>query len=496
MEPVKQKNRSFTKKSGTTSITKRWVRGSLLITLAVLLVAWGLILYYIITGYYNNASSAMQDQINALQTQLSLFSSTSSEEKHLRLIRTVEQFEEKEAFELMLVNSSGHVVLTSSSLLPTSREITPDVYEALRAGSGGIGSYTGENENGEKIMAFTRLTPYSSGGIVAMRLVTSLTRVDAAIYSFVLASFILLVLVLLASLFSGLYFIRSIVIPLRKAEITATRIAEGDFATRIDYHVKDEMGSLCNTINHMAEELGNTERMKNDFIASVSHELRTPLTSIKGWTETVGQLQNPQDATLQRGLSIISGETDRLYNMVEELLDFSKMQNGLQLQPTLIDLGAEAEETALLTMQRVQSLGLHFETDIPEYPVPVFADAHRVRQALLNVLDNAIKYSSTGDCIQLRLTQDAQSATLIVQDEGRGILAEDLENVTVKFYKGKGALRGSGIGLAVVDEIINAHGGTLSLQSEKGTGTIVSLRFPLSHTKRFGDPLPKSPQTN
>ncbi len=487
MEPMSQNTSIAAHKTPATSITKRWVRGSLLITLAVLLVAWGFILYYIITGYYNSATSAMRDQISTLETQLSLFSSTSSDEKHLRLIQAVEQFEEKETFELMLVDSAGRIVLTSSSLLPATDEVTPDIYDALSAGSGGVGSYTGENENGEKVMAITQLTPYSSGGIVAMRLVTSLAQVDAAIQSFVFASFFFLVLVLLASLFSGLYFIRSIVIPLRKVEMTATRIAEGDFATRIDYHVKDEMGSLCDTINHMAEELGNTERMKNDFIASVSHELRTPLTSIKGWTETVGQLQNPKDATLQRGLGIISGETDRLYNMVEELLDFSKMQNGLELQLALIDLGAEAEETALLTTQRLQHLGLCLETDIPEYPVPILADAHRVRQALLNVLDNAVKYSGEGDCIRLCLMQDADYATLLVQDEGRGILPEDLKNVTVKFYKGKGALRGSGIGLAVVDEILNAHGGNLVLQSELGKGTTVSLRFPLHHNKRDTD---------
>ncbi len=480
--------RARPKQTGPTSITKRWLRGSLLFTLAFLFVAWGFILYFFITGYYNNASSAMQDQLTALQSQLSLFSSTSSEEKHLRLIRAVEQFEEKEAFELMLVDTNGQIVLTSSSVLPLSDEVSPDVHEALSAGSGGVGSFTGENENGEKVMALTTLTPYSSGGIVAMRLVTSLTQVDAAIVSFVAVSLLFLLLILLASLFSGIFFIRSIVIPLQKVEMTATHIAGGNFATRIDYHTKDEMGSLCDTINHMAEELGKTERMKNDFIASVSHELRTPLTSIKGWTETVGQFDSPKDPAFQRGLSIISGETDRLYNMVEELLDFSKMQNGLELHPALIDLGAEAEESALLTTQRALNLDIQFETDIPEYPVPVWADAHRVRQALLNLLDNALKYTEKGGRICLLLQTDETHATLVVQDEGRGILPDDLKNVTMKFYKGQGALRGSGIGLAVVDEIMCAHGGSLHLQSELDKGTTAYMKFPLYHQRNTLEP--------
>ncbi len=484
MEPVK-KSFATQKKEETnaTSITKRWVRGSLLFTLAVLLAAWGFVLYYIITGYYNNATSTMHDQMGTLQAQLSLFSNTSSEEKHLRLVRAVEQFEDKELFELMLVDTTGQIVLTSSSVLPVSNEVAPDIQQALSEGGGGMGSYTGENENGEKVMAFTQLTPYSSGGIVALRLVTSLAQVDAAIVSFVAASFVFVVLVMLASLVSGLYFIRSIVIPLRGVEVTASRIAQGDFATRIEYHRNDEMGSLCHTINNMAEELGKTERMKNDFIASVSHELRTPLTSIKGWTETVGRFNSPKDPGFQRGLGIISGETDRLYNMVEELLDFSKMQNGLKLQCMLIDLGAEAEETALLTEQRAQSLGIVFDTDIPECPVPVWADAHRVRQALLNILDNAVKYSAKGERLSLRLSQDEHSALLTVQDEGRGISKEDLEHVTEKFYKGQGALRGSGIGLAVANEIVAAHGGSLTIESEKGKGTTVQLQFPLYQLK-------------
>ncbi len=470
------------------SITKRWVRGSLLFTLAILLVAEGIFLYYMISGYYNYTTTAIQDQFNTIHSQLSLFSSASSEDKNLRFVRTVEQFEEKARFELMLVNSEGQIVLSSSGILPALAETPKDVKEALRTGGLGYGSYVGDNENGEKVMAITELTPYDSGGIVAIRIVTSLSQVDGTIVNLVVASCVFLIVILLASIISGMYFIRSIVIPLQNVEATATRIAEGDFDTRIDYQRRDEIGSLCRTINHMAEELGNTERMKNEFITSVSHELRTPLTSIKGWTETVGNFSGPEDPAFRRSISIISGETDRLYTMVEELLDFSKMQNGLELKTEWIDLAAEVEETAILTAQRAQSLGITLETDIPEVPVPVMADAHRMRQVLINVLDNAIKYSKYDDTIRLSLRQEEEHAVIVVADEGKGISEEDLKNVKVKFYKGKGAVRGSGIGLAVADQIMCGHGGSLEIESAPGKGTTVTLLLPLRPQKETSPP--------
>ncbi len=475
----------FRKRKGDrlNSITKRWVRGSLLFTFAITLVAEGLFLYYMITGYYNYTSSAIQDQFNTIRIQLSPSANASQEDKNLRLVRAVEQFEEKARFELMLVDSGGGVVLTSSGIQPTLEETPPDVRDALRAGTGGYGSYIGKNENGEKVMAITEFTPFSSGDVVAMRLVTSLTQVDSTILNLVVASLVLLLIILLASVISGIYFIRSIVLPLQNVEVAAARIAEGDFDNRIEYKTNDEIGSLCRTINHMAEELGNTERMKNDFIASVSHELRTPLTSIKGWTETVGHFSGPNDPGFRRSMEIISGETDRLYNMVEELLDFSKMQNGLELDMQWIDLAAEVEETALLTAQRAQNLGICLETEIPELPVPVMADAHRVRQVLLNILDNAIKYSKYDDTIRLSLVKGEDEALVTVGDEGQGISEEDLKNVKVRFFKGQGAVRGSGIGLAVADEIMRGHGGRMEIESTQGEGTVVHLAFPL-HPKK------------
>ena len=461
------------------SITKRWVRGSLFFTLAVVLVAEAIFLYYVVNDYYNGVSGVIKNEFTTINSRLSLFSSASSEEKALRLFRSLEEFEEKTHFEVMLINVWGQVVSTTSGVLPTTQAITSDIVKALQSEFEDMALYIGDNENGEKIMSGTMRTPYSSGGIVAIRIVTSLTKVDRTIWNLVIASILFLLIIILASVVSGLYFIRSIVMPLQKVEATAARIAQGDFETRIENKNNDEIGSLCKTINYMAEELSKSERMKNEFISSVSHELRTPLTSIKGWTETVGNLSDHDDPNFRRGVEIIAGETDRLYSMVEELLDFSRMQNGLTLNLSLLDLAAEVEEAVLFSGQRAANMGLTLEYEAPELPVPVMADTNRLRQVLINILDNGIKYSPENGTIRVDILQDTSSAYVLIADEGPGISQEDLENVKVKFYKGQGAVRGSGIGLAVVDEIMSAHGGGLEITSEQNKGTEVTLRFPL-----------------
>ena len=276
-----------------------------------------------------------------------------------------------------------------------------------------------------------------------------------------------------------MFFIRSIVRPIGEIEATAAKIAEGNLDTRIENKYNDEIGTLSDTINHMAGELDKTERMKNEFISSVSHELRTPLTSIKGWVETIAAIRDPADPNFRRGVQVISSEADRLYSMVEELLDFSRMQNGLKLDLQLLDLVAEVSDAAIMVERRVELEGLHLAYDEPEEPMPVMADPARLRQVFINVLDNAVKYSPPHGTVRMDVLSDGNSAFVNISDEGRGIAPDDLENVKVKFFKGKGAVRGSGIGLAVVDEIVTALDGSVDIQSEVGRGTTVTVRLPL-----------------
>ncbi len=462
------------------SITKRWVRGSLLITIAVLLVAEAVFLYFTIVNYYDGARRAIMARVNTLTVQLSASAQT-EDGRNVVLRRMVEQFAEKDKFELMLMDYTGHVATSSTGFVPINAPVPQDFILATQSESG-IGQQVFHTATGEKVMAITSILPDAAGEVVAVRFVTSLTLLEQSIVGVVVLSLALVTLIVLFSVWSGLFFIRSIVRPIAVIEGGAAKIAKGDLAIRIENKYNDEIGSLCNTINTMASELDKSERMKNEFISSISHELRTPLTSIKGWVETIGHMQ-PSDAGYKRGIEVIASETDRLYNMVEELLDFSRMQNGITLERELLDLVAEVSDTVLMMEQRARLEGVRIEFDEPELPMPIMGDKNRLRQVFVNVLDNAVKYSPEGGAIRIDMLQSGAEVFVNIRDEGKGIDAQDIENVKQKFFKGKGAVRGSGIGLAVVDEIVTAHEGLLALQSAVGQGTTVTVRLPIAVKK-------------
>ena len=468
------------------NITARWLRGSLLITALVLAVAEGLFLYSTYQNLYGGVQRAMLNRFTAIDGRLQATGTAgdardTAAARGQALRRIVEQFDEKDKLELMLLDSGGTVLATSSGVVNRGLMQGEDFGTALTSDSG-VGTAIFRTDTSERVMAVTSLVPYAAGGIAAMRLITSLSLVDRQWQQVLLASMGVAVAVLGFTIMSGLFFVRSIVRPLGEVEATATRIAHGDFAARLpDTRYEDEVGRLCRTINRMAEELAKTDRMKNDFISSVSHELRTPLTSIKGWVETISNIKNPDDANYRRGLAVITAETDRLYTMVEELLDFSRLQNGIKLNCQVLDLVAEATDAALFVEPRIRQEGLHLAYEEPPDPYPVWADPARLRQVFVNILDNAVKYSTPGGSIFITLTRTGETASVTVRDQGRGISPEDLENVRVKFYKGKNAVRGSGIGLAVVDEIVTALGGTLDIASTLGQGTAVTVTLPVYH---------------
>lgn len=315
-----------------------------------------------------------------------------------------------------------------------------------------------------------------------MRLVTSMTLIQTQIKNAFLLSALVVLVALAFTVASGLYFVRSIVAPLGQVERIAADIARGDLDVRLPEAVvpRDEMDRLRSTINRMAEGLAETERMKNEFISSVSHELRTPLTSIRGWVETLNTLDDPSDENYRKGLQIISSETTRLYNMVEELLDFSRLQNGgIKMECRPLDLVAELTDAVLFCEPRIRQAGLVLSYAEPEEMIPVHADPDRLRQVFINILDNAIKYSAPGGRITVKIWAGEYKAFIEIIDQGRGIPPEDLGNVKAKFFKGKNAVRGSGIGLALVESIMTALDGTLDLRSTLGRGTVVTLGLPI-----------------
>ena len=466
-------------------ITRRWLCGSLLMTVLLVLLVEGMFLYSCTRSYYNSVQQTMYRRFSSISGQLKMYTGDTAQKasasRSVALRRMVEQFSDKDKYEFMLLDSYGSVIASSSGTDAEGILTSADFEQAQETGDGmGVAIY--RTDSNEMVMAVCCLVPYAAEDVAAMRLVTSLTLVQNQLKNVFLISIVVVITILGFTVASGLYFVRSIVVPLGQVERTAASIARGELDVRLPVtgDARDEVDRLRGTINQMAEGLEETEKMKNEFISSVSHELRTPLTSIRGWVETLRTLDDPEDENYRKGLEIINNETARLYNMVEELLDFSRLQNGrLKMSCHPLDLVAELTDAVLFCEARIRREGLLLSYSEPEEMIPVYADPNRLRQVFINILDNAIKYSAPGGRITVKIWQGEYKAFIEIIDQGRGIPPEDLENVKTKFYKGSNSVRGSGIGLALVDSIMTALDGTLDLKSTLGRGTVVTLGLPI-----------------
>ncbi len=455
-------------------IAARWFRNSFSIV-AGLLIIMDIASYFLIRSYYYNAvRQYIETQANIVAGVVDRFYVQSGSDYSEEIINSVEQFEKKNYAELMAINRDGRVYLSSSGFTPAESYDMPDYTDAKNSVSHN-GHYVGQLPSGERYMAFTVINALTGSGI---RMITSLTKTDERIVLLSLGVLAISAVIMLLMGILGFYFIRSIVQPIRRVGATARKLASGDFSVRIKSERSDEIGELCDIFNSMADELANSENIKNEFISSVSHELRTPLTAIKGWSETVVEIDDEE--TRRKGMQIINKETERLSEMVEELLDFSRIQSGhFSLQKTDLDVIAELADVVLMYEERARTEGMTLTFAENDELAIVNGDKNRLRQVFINIIDNSIKYGKKGGRTDVSADISGSSIRLSFRDNGAGIAPDALQHVKEKFYRANSKVRGSGIGLAVADEIIAIHGGSLDIDSTLGEGTTVTITLPL-----------------
>ncbi len=461
------------------SISTRWLFTGVFVVVAILIIFIVTLSFSIQSYVYNGIQQSLIGRSDELlNTFYSSDGYKNSAEFNTISRAYIENFADKNMLEIMSVSSNGDVLTTSTGFTPNNNQQMPD-YEIALSAESNFGFWIGELNTEEKVMAITRVVRNSSQSVVgSIRYVVSLELADAQIASSVSMLILIGAFITMFIIFSGLYFIRSIVTPIKELNLTAKEIAKGDFDARITKHKNDEIGQLIDTINEMAQELGNNEKVKNDFISSVSHELRTPLTSIKGWAETMQESRGDKD-TFDKGMTIIIKESERLSGMVEELLDFSRIQSGrMSLMMNKADILSELDEAVFMFTDRARNENkkLIYE-ESPMLP-PVMADINRLRQVFVNIIDNALKYTSPGGTIKVSAFEEDGHVVIVVGDTGCGIPKSHLPHVKEKFYKANQVIRGSGIGLAVADEIVMLHSGTLDIQSVQGRGTVVKMKIP------------------
>lgn len=460
-------------------ITKRWLVNVLSVVAIIVLVVEIAICIFIRTFYHETARS----RANELCQGFSLLATISKSEFRAAARQYIENFEHKDKLEVQIIDSDGIVIITSNGFEPGSPTM-PD-YASAKATEGATATWTGRSDRGEAIMAQTTvLGDYGTGSNGAIRWVISLERVNQHIGWLTLVCWLIGVGIILFTSLSGMYFVKSIVRPVRDVSNVARKIAMGDFKSRLEI-VKskdtDEIGELCDAINYMASELGQADNMKNAFISSVSHELRTPLTAIRGWGETARMSLGTDEELVAKGLDVILSEADRLSGLVEDLLDFSRMQSGrLSVHVRLINLITVLTEATDMYIEISKQHKLQMDFVCPEALSKVMGDPDRLKQVFINIIDNAVKYSNEGGHILVDCHEEDNCIHIKVADTGVGIPEQDIDRVKEKFFKSNTTVRGSGIGLAVADEIIKQHNGLLFLESKEGVGTTVTVVLPVA----------------
>lgn len=456
-------------------IAKKWFFNMFLIV-ACAVVLFVAVFCVFFSGYYNERARSLAA---SYANEFSTLSMVQPESFGAMAREYVEYFQYKDKIEVQIINSTGRVIATTTGFETNQDTVMPD-YEAALKSPDGKGSYQGKI-NGEKVVASTEFIDTDSGRIGAIRWIFSTSELDRHILTVQLVVITVGIAMLTITFFSGMYFLSSIIKPLHEVSDAARKIAMGDFNATLTVNGKNEISELCDSINYMASELKHAESMKNDFISSVSHELRTPLTAIRGWGETAKMSLGYDDELVGKGLDVVLSESERLSGLVEELLDFSRMQNGrlkVEMNPIKVsDILSDAVDmyVELARQQRKELLYMPLKVEEPF----ILGDVNRLKQVFINVIDNAVKYTEDGGQIIVQMQLDEGCVTVKVRDTGVGIPAQDIDRVKEKFFKSNKVVRGSGIGLAVADEIMKQHNGLLFLASTEGVGTTVTIVLPV-----------------
>ncbi len=462
-------------------IRRRWMTNSIGVVLFVILFAIAAFSVSLGSYYYATLSNGLQTRAEYVVEFFGDYSTQSEYYQHV-VTYVNNNYEGKDKVEMQFLGANGTIRFSTFGLAAYSLPGTPDIAGALDEENPQTTPWTGKDPStGEHIMAVTAPVLVNGRAVAAVRYVTSLRLVDRQMIFIVSITAAVGLVILLLVYFSNLYFVKSIVEPVAGITEITKRIAGGSYGVQIEKQHDDEIGDLTDAINDMSAQIDQAEKLKSEFISSVSHELRTPLTAINGWAETIqrGEVRDAED--VRKGMGIIVSEAKRLTNMVEELLEFSRIEDGrftLSVEP--VDLKAEFEDAVYTYREffRKDGIELTYEDDEEEFP-PVDAEPERLRQVFCNLMDNAAKHGGSGGRIDCAIRREEEWALITIRDYGPGVPVDELPHLKTKFYKGSSKARGSGIGLAVCDEIVGRHGGELTIGNAEGGGCLVTIRLPV-----------------
>jgi len=406
-------------------------------------------------------------------------------------VNYVRVYAEKEKTKAQYITMSGEIT-ASSDINEVGKNISSqDIIEAVNTEN--IAWWKGEtSETKSKELSVSIPIRNEEEKIIGIiRLKTDLAEISQKAAQSVIIAMIPCVLSICVVISINIFYNKIIIKPIEMIRNVVLQIANGGYGATIERDsFQYELNDIAESINKLSTSIAKAEKTEVEFLGTISHELRTPLTAITGWSETLLFGDITQDT--KTGLEIIRRESMRLNQMVEELLEYTRMEDGrFTLDIKKFDLVDELED-ALMTFREMlpeNELQLRYlpcEDFIPK----INGDPNRLRQVFLNLFDNALKYAQDGKRIDVTIQKREKNAAVIIRDFGNGVPEHELKYLKTKFYKASNARgRGSGIGLAVCDEIIKYHGGELILENvygnrtDKPEGFRCTITLPLTESK-------------
>jgi len=425
-----------------------------------------------------------------LQERTQMAESKAEKEGELSAISSVSQMR------ITLIDSSGVVIYDSSvpdSLLPTleNHGKRPEILEARKAVTG---SDVRKSKSITHDLVYVARRLDSVSGAASMfphlqfiRVSVELTDVNMMLYEIrfkiVLAAIVVLLLVIIASQLVA----RRLSNPIVEIGDMVKEIKAGNLDQKLPIRTQDEIGRLAALINEMTdrlkadiEQMKKLERVRSEFLGNVSHELRTPIFSLKGFLETLLEGAIDDKSVNKAFVEKAYHHANRLDGLLTDLIEISRIESGdmkmsfryFDVSSWLKQLASDCSDIAAKKRQTVVA-------EVPDHEILVLGDRDRLKQALSNIIDNAIKYSAEGATTTVRLQEAERSVSIVVSDTGPGIEAEHLPRIFERFYRVDKArsreVGGTGLGLAIVKHIVEAHGSKISVTSEMGKGTTFSF---------------------
>lgn len=456
---------------------KNRIVGSFVILLVLAVFVFEIFSIYSVKYYYYSVvHDSLQNEIKySLELYRDSFPGYSVESA---ILENIEQYYKGIEAQVQILDNSNTVRYDSlgTELIGTKLSDMKDVKESSL---GEYGQYIGKTSySNNEIMAVSAPIKNKDGQVGVFRLVTSLESINELIAQRLFAFFAFGIFVIIITITIALAMANNLIKPIKNLNKTAEKLAEGQLNIKVPSSKFEEIDALSRTLNYMTDNIKEKEQLKNDFISSVSHELRTPLTSINGWASTL--LYEPEDTELvKEGLNIIQGECTRLSLMVEELLDFSRFtSNRIKLEKDYVDFTELAINIKKQLTPRAKSIGIDLIINFEPEHIMAILDANRIKQVLINLLDNALKFTESPGVVILNLSDDEKNIYFEVIDTGVGINSEEISLITGKFYKGRESNSHTGLGLSICEEIVKLHDGDMTIESELGEGTTIKIAIP------------------